>query len=130
MVRTQIYLDPVHKRKLGQISRRSKVKVSELIRRSVEQFLGKSPSGPEEALGKTFGLWDKRVDLRCTCIDVRKLRREWENRIERTPAQVLLELSGSWDDDRTSEEILGEIRRGRRNSKGVGGKNQISAKKI
>ena len=35
----------------------------------------------------------------------------------KTPAQVLLELAGSWEDDRTPEEILGEIRRARRNSK-------------
>jgi hypothetical protein len=35
----------------------------------------------------------------------------------RTPAQVLLELSGSWQDDRTPEEIIRDIKRGRRNSK-------------
>ena len=35
----------------------------------------------------------------------------------RTPAEVLLELSGSWEDDRTPEEIIREIKRARRNSK-------------
>jgi hypothetical protein len=34
-----------------------------------------------------------------------------------TPAQVLLELSGSWNDDRGSEEIIKEIKMGRRNSR-------------
>jgi hypothetical protein len=32
------------------------------------------------------------------------------------PAQVLLELSGSWEDKRDSEEILSEIKRSRKNS--------------
>lgn len=35
----------------------------------------------------------------------------------KTPAQVLLELSGSWYDDRGSEEIIQEIKKGRRNSR-------------
>ena len=35
----------------------------------------------------------------------------------RTPAQVLLELSGSWEDDRNPEEIIREIKQARRNSK-------------
>lgn len=37
----------------------------------------------------------------------------------KTNAQVLLELSGSWADDRTPEEIVREIRRARRNSRKV-----------
>jgi hypothetical protein len=35
----------------------------------------------------------------------------------RTPAQVLLELSGSWEDGRTPEKIIREIKQARRNSK-------------
>jgi len=35
----------------------------------------------------------------------------------KTPAQVLLELSGSWSDDRNPEEIIREIKRARRNSR-------------
>jgi hypothetical protein len=35
----------------------------------------------------------------------------------KTPAQVLLELSGSWEDNRTPEEIIREIKQGRKNSK-------------
>ena len=35
----------------------------------------------------------------------------------RTPAQVLLELSGSWDDSRSSEVIIREIRKGRKSSR-------------
>ena len=36
---------------------------------------------------------------------------------EKTSAQVLLELSGSWDDSRSSAEIIAEIRRSRKNSR-------------
>ena len=35
----------------------------------------------------------------------------------KTPAQVLLELSGSWEDNRKSEDIVKEIKRARKNSK-------------
>jgi hypothetical protein len=35
----------------------------------------------------------------------------------RTSAQVLLELSGSWDDSRNSKEIIGEIRKSRKSSR-------------
>ena len=35
----------------------------------------------------------------------------------KTPAQVLLELSGSWKDDRGAEEIIKEIKKARRNSR-------------
>ena len=35
---------------------------------------------------------------------------------KKTSAQILLELSGSWDDSRSSDEIVTEIRRSRKNS--------------
>jgi hypothetical protein len=35
----------------------------------------------------------------------------------KTPAQVLLELSGSWEDNREPEDIVKEIKRARKNSK-------------
>jgi hypothetical protein len=35
----------------------------------------------------------------------------------KTPAQVLLELSGSWEDNRKPEDIVKEIKRARKNSK-------------
>ena len=35
---------------------------------------------------------------------------------KKTSAQILLELSGSWDDSRSSDEIVTEIRRNRKNS--------------
>jgi hypothetical protein len=35
----------------------------------------------------------------------------------KTPAQVLLELSGSWSDDRPAEEIAADIKAHRKNSK-------------
>jgi hypothetical protein len=38
------------------------------------------------------------------------------SRSRKPPAQVLLELSGSWEDKRKSEEILSEIKRSRKNS--------------
>ncbi len=34
----------------------------------------------------------------------------------KTSAEVLLELSGSWEDDRNAEEIISEIKAARRNS--------------
>jgi hypothetical protein len=33
------------------------------------------------------------------------------------PAQVLLELSGSWEDNRSADKIISEIKRGCKNSK-------------
>lgn len=33
-----------------------------------------------------------------------------------TPAQILLELSGSWDDSRKPEEIIAELKRDRKDS--------------
>ena len=35
----------------------------------------------------------------------------------RSPAQVLLELSGSWDDRRSADKILSDIKSSRKNSK-------------
>ena len=35
----------------------------------------------------------------------------------KSPAQVLLELCGSWDDERQAEEIIAEIKGGRKGSK-------------
>ena len=35
----------------------------------------------------------------------------------KTPAQTLLELSGTWEDNRTAEEIIQDIRSSRKNSK-------------
>lgn len=35
----------------------------------------------------------------------------------RTPAQVLLDLAGSWEDERNAAEIVDELRKGRRNSR-------------
>ena len=37
----------------------------------------------------------------------------------KTPAQMLLELTGSWKDDRNTAEIVSEIRKGRKNLKRV-----------
>ena len=83
MLRTQIYLDPAHKRDLSQISRKRRVTVSELIRQAIGQFLQESPSGFEEAVEKSFGLWSKRKDIGNASVYVRKIRREWEKREKR-----------------------------------------------
>ena len=32
------------------------------------------------------------------------------------PAQALLELSGAWEDSRTAEEIIGDLKKSRKNS--------------
>ena len=34
-----------------------------------------------------------------------------------TPAQTLLEIAGSWEDDREADEVIAEIKRARKNSK-------------
>ena len=39
----------------------------------------------------------------------------------KSPAQVLLELSGTWEDKRSAEEIVRGIRKARRNSKKLSG---------
>lgn len=38
-----------------------------------------------------------------------------------TPAEVLLQLAGSWEDPRSAEEIVSEIRNSRQNSKRLAG---------
>ena len=43
-------------------------------------------------------------------------RKEHLNTLK-TPAQVLLELSGSWEDDRRAEQIVAEIKKARKNSR-------------
>ncbi len=83
MQRTQIYLDPAQKRDLALISRRRRATVSELIRQAIEQFLQKNPSGFEEAVEKSFGLWSKRKDIGNLSVYIRKIRREWEKRGKR-----------------------------------------------
>ena len=35
----------------------------------------------------------------------------------KTPAQLLLEFAGSWEDDRGPEELVADIKRGRKSSK-------------
>ena len=45
------------------------------------------------------------------------IARRGANRSIKPPAQVLLELSGSWEDNRSADKIISEIKRGRKNSK-------------
>ena len=44
------------------------------------------------------------------------LAKEKQIRATRSPAEVLLELAGSWQDSRDADEIIHEIRSSRRNS--------------
>jgi len=37
----------------------------------------------------------------------------------KTPARVLLELSGTWEDERSAEEIVRDIKKARRNSTSI-----------
>ena len=39
----------------------------------------------------------------------------------KNPAQVLLELSGAWEDEKRSEEIVRDIKKARRNSTSIQG---------
>ncbi len=45
------------------------------------------------------------------------LARKQQVRKLKTPAQLLLELSGSWEDDRGAEAIVAKIKKARRNLK-------------
>jgi hypothetical protein len=45
------------------------------------------------------------------------LARKHQLRTSKTPAQVLLELSGSWQDERSPDEIIARIKEARKNSK-------------
>ena len=45
------------------------------------------------------------------------LSRRHQLQENRTPAQVLLELSGSWEDDRPAEQIIKELKAGRKSSR-------------
>jgi hypothetical protein len=45
------------------------------------------------------------------------LAKKYQLQGTRTPAQVLLELSGSWEDDRPAEQIVKELKAGRRSSR-------------
>jgi hypothetical protein len=45
------------------------------------------------------------------------LARKHQFQEARTPAQVLLELSGSWEDDRSAENIVKDLKSGRKNSR-------------
>jgi hypothetical protein len=45
------------------------------------------------------------------------LARKNQLQAEKTPAEVLLELSGSWEDSREAQEIIREIREARLNCK-------------
>jgi predicted nucleotidyltransferase len=41
-------------------------------------------------------------------------REQFQN--TRTPAQILLELAGSWDDERSADDIVSQLRNSRKNT--------------
>ena len=45
------------------------------------------------------------------------LSRKRHLRTLKTPAQILLDLSGSWEDDQNSAKMIAQIKKARRNSK-------------
>ena len=45
------------------------------------------------------------------------LARKRHLRTLKTPAQILLDLSGSWEDDQDSAKIIAQIKKARKNSK-------------
>lgn len=45
------------------------------------------------------------------------LSKKKDLRTLKTPAQVLLEFSGSWEDDKKADQIIAEIKSARKNSK-------------
>jgi hypothetical protein len=49
------------------------------------------------------------------------LSKRHQLRTLKTPAQVLLELSGSWEDDRDAHKIISKIKTARKNSKKLRG---------
>ncbi|THB67799.1 MAG: antitoxin [Spirochaetaceae bacterium] len=44
---------------------------------------------------------------------------------EKNPAEEFLALSGSWEDDRSADEIISDIHSNRRNSRRYGDKNEL-----
>jgi predicted CopG family antitoxin len=45
------------------------------------------------------------------------LARKKHMRVIKSPAQILLELAGSWEDDRDSKKITAQIKKARKNSR-------------
>lgn len=45
------------------------------------------------------------------------LAKKKDLRTLKTPAQILLEFSGSWEDDKKADQIIAEIKSARKNSK-------------
>jgi len=43
------------------------------------------------------------------------LREKQQFQTLKTPAQVLLDMSGTWEDDRTADEIIADLKQLRRN---------------
>jgi len=56
------------------------------------------------------------VSQQVLCLVRGYLNRKHHLEQRKTPAEVLLDLSGSWEDDRRPEEIVEELRSGRKSS--------------
>jgi hypothetical protein len=74
--------------------------------------------GPAEKAADTQTLKELKVFLKATprLDDDDKFAADVEDIItnQKTPAQVLLELSGSWEDDRTAEQIIADMKQSRK----------------
>jgi hypothetical protein len=75
MVRTQIYLTEKERDALRDLARQTGKKQSELIRRAIDDFIGKhQPRDRRAALEQARGMWKDRDDLP----DFEALRREFD----------------------------------------------------
>ncbi len=74
MVRTQIYLTEKEQKALRSMSSDTGKSQSELIRRAIDQMIGRLGADRAALMAKGRGIWKDRRDLP----DVRRLRREFE----------------------------------------------------
>lgn len=73
-----------------------------------------------ESLKALAGAENRSVSQQVLLILREYLAKESAVRAARTPAEVLLELAGSWDDERSAAEIVDDLRRSRRPSSKLG----------
>jgi len=84
MVRTQIYLDERQKSALEKLSSKRSATISDLIRQAVDRFISKEMSDFEEVLEESFGIWRQRFGPDESEEYVRGIRKEWEQRVNRS----------------------------------------------
>jgi len=67
LTRTQIYITQQQQQRLQEVSRRTSISKSELIRQAVNRFLDQAAPAPQECQSEKFaglaGLWAQRTDM-------------------------------------------------------------------